>query len=810
MCVLVMVVALVAGCGGETRQARIRYNEGVAALVAGKLDDAEKAFLAARDDAGWDHEVRFRAAYDLALTFAQKGDQAAAAGPDRNVDTAIERYRDALGWFTDARRLRPEDADAQANLERVRARMLALVDEANQGEKGLEPRLEQLIAGERGLRDQARALWMGQEARAAGADPLADRDGFEATATRQRVLGAEAGVVADLAGDEITAIGGKPEAERTDEEKVRVEQLKHVDLYVQDARKAMTDARRNLHELRGELAHTRSDAALEALKRAREQLLDPVAVMQAVAQEQVQLAGFTGELEARQRALNRLGGEAPAPIPGWMTAPKLANQQIGLRSRLGEVESRLSTALAAQAARAEAAKQPGAQPDPTPPDPAQAKLLGQVATAMPFVAEASTGMKQAYDTLSAGEVAAAIAAQRRVLVALGQAIEQFLDLRRLIDVSLAEQRVIVRALTPPAEGEAAPAMPMTSDERARIVGEGAAKNVARLVRMQGEIADALAKAEADALAKAAQAAGAPPATPGAPAAAPGPPAAAPADPALEQTRQLYAQAETLRAEALAAVERLRTVAAGGKGPAALESATLAEAKLVELQKLFFSVVEHLKELIEQQGLTRDQTTKAQTEDDLSRQPMLPGIIGREREHATMADGIAKALAEQADAAAAAQAQAPAGQGGQGAPAPSGGPTPQQIREAAGEVRNGLTSMQDAAETLVKATDTSQKQSFDLQPGLDQQQSAIDHLENALRLLQPPKQNKPQDQKQAPPPQDPEDQKDPKDQQQQQQQQQDQSAEDAQRRLQQVREREAQRDRERRQRPQPPEPVDKDW
>jgi hypothetical protein len=239
---------------------------------------------------------------------------------------------------------------------------------------------------------------------------------------------------------------------------------------------------------------------------------------------------------------------------------------------------------------------------------------------------------------------------------------------------------------------------------------------------------------------------------------------------------------------------LQAVAAGGKGAPALESATEADVKLVELQKLFFSVIEYLKELVEQQGLTRDQTAKAQAEDDISRQPMLPGITERERGHAGMADGIAKALAEQADAAAAqASAQAP----GEAA----GDQNPQAIREAAGEVRNALTAMQDAVATLVKAADTSQKISFDLQPGLDQQKSAIEHLENALRLLQPPKQQKPQDSQ---------DKNDQKDQQQQQQKQQEQSAEDAQRRLQQVREREAQRDRERRQQPQPSDPVDKDW
>ena len=784
-----LVIALVAavGCGGERRTGRVEYNKGVAALEAGKLDDAERAFLAARDEAGQDPELRFRAAFDLALTYARKGDAAAAAGEQRDVDAAVARYRDAIGWFTDARRQRPSDADAQANLERVRARMLALIDEANRGAQGLEKRLEALIAGQRGLRDGARGLWMAQEARGAGGDPLADKDAFDATATRQRVLSAEAGVVADLAGDEITAIGGKAEAERSDEEKVRVVQLKNVDLYVQDARKAMTDARRNLHELKGELGHVRADAALEALKRAREQLLDPVAVMQAVAQEQLQLAGHTDELAARQAAHGRIGGDAPPPIPGWMTAPRLANQQIGLRSRLGEVESRLNAALAAKAARDQQADGgQGGQPAP-PPDPKQEKVLAQVAAAMPAVLDASTAMKQAYDRLSAGDVAGGSAAQRAALVALSRAIEQFLDLRKLIDVALAEQQRVVAVLTPPAGGQP---VAMSTEERARIVGEGAAKNRDRLVRMQGEIADALQEIEAQAAQaqeqeQAGSGTGMGTGT-----------GTGAADPAAE-AKQLYARAETLRAEAQAAIAQLQAVAAGGKGPPALESATTAATKLAEMQQLFFSVIEHLKELVREQGETRDQTATAQTEDDLSRQPLLPPILGREREHAAKADAIAQALAQQADAAAQQQAQGGAAQGG----APQG-PGSDALREAAGEVRNGLTSMQNAAETLVKATDTSQQMSVNLQPALDDQQKAIEHLENALRLLQPPSKQPQQDQQQ--PDQQQDQQKQDQQQQQQQQQQQD--------RGQQVREREKQRERERRERQQQraPEPVDKDW
>ena len=173
---------------------------------------------------------------------------------------------------------------------------------------------------------------------------------------------------------------------------------------------------------------------------------------------------------------------------------------------------------------------------------------------------------------------------------------------------------------------------------------------------------------------------------------------------------------------------------------------------------------------------------------------LPGLIEREGQHAQLAEAIAQALAAQADAANQQGAQPP--QGG-------GGPTPQALGQAATEVRNALGSMQDASTTLTQARDQAQQMSVDIGPALAAQQTAIDHLEAALRLLQPPQQQ--QDQKN--------DQQDQQDQQQQDQQQKDQQQQSAEQQLQQVREREAQRERDKREREQQAggnDPVDKDW
>jgi hypothetical protein len=765
------------GCfEGPPLEGRVRYNQGVAALNAGKLDEASTAFLDARSAAGYDGALRYRAAFNLGATYARQA-ELAVTGEDRDVDRAIEQYRQASAWFTDAVRLQQDDPDARANLERVEARILALVDEANRGAGGLEQRLDELIAGERELRDQVRGLWQAQDARGAGADPLADKDGFDGAATRQRTLAAEAGVIADLAGDEITAIGGKAEAQRSDQEKSRLVQLQNLDLYVQDARKEMTDARRNLTELRAELSYRRVEGALEALKRAREQLLDPVTVLRGVAQDHVELTGHTAAIEEARAELT-LGEKPPkipADIPQWMEPVALGGKQLDLRARLDEVKARLSAFASAPAPDPAAAAggqggDPQAAAQAQAQAPAQARAKAQVVAALPEIEAASAHMMRAAEALRTGDVKAGAAAEREALQALARAIEQFLELRGLVDISLAEQRPVVAAVTPPAAG--AEAETMTAAQRDRIVRDGAARNRDRLRRMQQMIADELAKAP-------------------------------PGDEQQQQeARELYDRAETLRAEAEAALDQLLVVAGGGKGPPALASATTAQQKLEEMQRLFFSVIEHLKQLIREQGETRDRTNDAVTLDDLSRKPLLPVLGEREGGHAKMADAIAQALAAQADAAAQ-QAQQAQGQ-------PASGPNPGAYKEAAGEVRNALTSMQDAIETLAKAADPSATMSFDLSPALGSQQQAIDHLENALRLLQPPpkKNDQQQDQQQQDQQQQDQQQQGQQDQQQQQQQQ---SKDDAEKRLQQVREREAQRQRERREQQRlAPDPVDKDW
>jgi hypothetical protein len=157
----------------------------------------------------------------------------------------------------------------------------------------------------------------------------------------------------------------------------------------------------------------------------------------------------------------------------------------------------------------------------------------------------------------------------------------------------------------------------------------------------------------------------------------------------------------------------------------------ADAKLDELRKLFFSVIEHLQELIRQQGETRDQTSAANADDDFARAPKLPGLVTRQTEHGTMAKAITEALAKMADAA----AKQPPQQGQQVDPLHD----PKALAGAVDEVRQAQTEMGGAEATLTKARDAKIERKS--KPAVAGQGKAIEHLEAALKLLQPPKQNK---------------------------------------------------------------------
>ena len=715
----VMAIALLACAPSEHRKAREKYNEGVGYLAAQKLEAAEKALLEARSSAGIDPELRFRAAYNLGISYDAHA-QKLKAGKEADLAKALELERQAVTWFSDAVRLNKGDRDAQDNLAIARLRSQALSDELSRGEGTLEKRLDAAIGQQRAVLEEARDAWIAIQA-SGGADPLAQQDALTRLADRERGVVADVGVIGDLAGDEIDAIGKKPDDKRSPEERIRVVQLKNLEQYLEDGRGKVAEARRKLQELAAESGVSRAEASLVSLKRAREQLQDPISVLQAIARDQIDVIQETGAVAKASSSKTKLATnsatmpESPQVIPAWMEPPVLSERQGGLRDRVEEVRARLQAAVD----RADKPAGSGSNAEPPQLSPEQAKTIADLRLALPLVADASGAMDRARTALTGRNLDAATIAERDALIALAKAIEHFADLKNTVELAYSTQQQLVGLLSPQ------PAAATTGDRTAQTK-DGLAQNIARMGRIKELLEQEVAKLDkqrSEMDSKPAPAAGSgSSATPQS--GAPDPKQLEAAKHNLEQRKQQMAAAETYRSDAEKALGQLTKAIAANKDP--LTPAKAAEEQLAQLRKIFFSVIEHLAELIRQQNETKDQTSQANGLDDFSRDPKLPALIQRQDEHGKMAGAIIDALASQADAGAnaAAEQQTQA----------------KAFAAAAAEVRLARTAMSDTQAALGKAADPKRTQSMSLKPALDSQAKAITHLENALQLLQPPPQD----------------------------------------------------------------------
>jgi hypothetical protein len=713
--VVIAALALIACDRGEHRAAREKYNDGVALLAKSDFEGAEKALLDARSGAGVDPELRFRAAYDLGFAYDAHA-QATKTGKNADLSKALELEDQAVTWFSDAARLKKDDTDTVENLAIVRARAQALSDELARGEGKLEKRLDKVLKEQRGVLEEARGAWIAIKT-AGGTDPLAQQATLTRLADQERGIVAEVGVIGDLSADEIDGIGKKAEDKRTQDERVRVVQLHNLDVYINDARTKIAEARRKLQDLAAEDGVARAEAALVTLKRAREQLLDPITVLREVARDELDLLQEThavAEAKGGSKKLQVSGAgsatalDEPAKlVPAWMEPPALGERQGGVHDRVDEVRARLAATI-------DSVDKPvgqGSAAEPPKLTPEQAKMIEQLRVALPLVTEAAADMDHARADLGEAKLDSAATAQRDALIALAKAIEYFADLKQTIEIAHGTQQQLVGLLSP----EAAAKLPAA--ERASQTKDDLAQNITRLDRIKELLGDEVAKLDKQGQELEAKAA----AGAGSGSGAPDPKQVEAAKQQLAQAKQQMAAAEVYRADAAKALGELDGALRSNKDP--LTPAKTAATKIEELRKIFFTVIEHLQQLLRDQNETKDQTSQANGEDDFTRAPKLPGLAGHQDEHGQMAKAITDALAKQADAGA-------KGQGEQQEQAKA-------FAAAAAEVRLAQTDMGDAKTTLGKAADPKATQSMSLKPAVDSQTKAIEHLENALKLLQPP-------------------------------------------------------------------------
>ena len=752
----------------ESLTPRGRYNLGIERLDANDTDAATDAFLIARDEAGPDPVLRYRAAFNLGFALAE------GVAEDASPEDAIEQLRQSAAWFNDALRLAPpNDEDARINLELVSRRIMQLADQLNADDR-LETRLDRLIDDQRGLRDQVRGLLADVSAEQAGTEPLGFKNEFDGLASRERTLMAEVGDCIDLAAEERLFIEQTPEEERTQEQQGRVYRLQAVNDYLERARQSLGDARRRLRRLEGERGHRRADAALAELKRAREQLLDPLTVLNAIARDELELTNQTGALAEWQT------GQSPdeaANPPAWLTLKHLGERQEDVAARTGGVLGGFEAISSA----------------PPAESPEQQRLAESVNEAVPILQEGLDAMRETIDALAADQPRGAFAHQQDALKQLQLAIELFADAKGLIELAYASQHGIETLLNPTPE-----VAELADADRAETVFALAQENQRRLTRLeallqeerQEELAAALAQAESNSDdSDSGQADSETPPDAG----------------AQQAIEQRYQRAEELRTSAQNALTLLENeVQKSPNSQSARDASGESMQAIDELRRLFFSIVEHLQALHADQADTHDRTATLQFEASADMTEQLPSEIGavanRQSGHAQLGDALANALAEQADAAAQPIDEA--------APqdADAEKPPSERLAEAAAEVRKAGGLMHSASTVLNDAAPKAATMSPELEPALDDQVAALEHLENALRALSPEGERNRQSQQQQG--------QGESEAQEAQQAQQEPSEEQmsqrqALRRLQAIRDREADRQR-RRANPTAPEPVEKDW
>jgi Ca-activated chloride channel homolog len=730
MFVLLFIIACEQFIGDE-KTARDVYNEGTVALTSQKYSEASELLLSARDEAKSDGELRQFSAYNLALSHALNGMNFEEQEPQK----ASEEYAQAASWFRDAVRLDPDDEDSRKNLEVVLKRMQLLADRLNSGQNGLEEQMDRLLDDSRTLRDQLRELSNKISSTGDDQDPTGYRTQFDSLAVQVRTLQADASTVLQLSASERRNIEDKVEQERTEEDQIRSVQLTYLELHLTEGRDEISDTRRKLRRLDIERAVQNMEETVQSLKRAREQLLSPITVLQSLVQEEQALIQMSEiKLASELQSLNLEDNRTEVALPSWFTIEYLSGEQQHIQQRSNEILQRFEQSS-------------NTNIDESIPEE-QKNMLILIKDAVPPLSNAVQEMTTANNLLQQSNVKQAMESEQQALVSLILAVERFADVKNLIEITYASQKEIIELITP---DNAKEENTFSAEEREQLIQTKLTENIGRLERMIIALSLEKNKQLQQAQAQAAEQDN-------------------PQEDQTESIDALFEEAENLRAETYASLITMQQEMNDSQNVSA--SAQAAEESLTKLRILFFSIVEHLKDVLERQGSLRDTTSEAASDEYEQMRENIPLLQPEQSQLEQKTQALAETLQKQADAATE-----------QGQPERS-----ESIGDAYVETAMAVQHMQDVLEQMQMVYSEEGGMSHDLEEATASQLKAMDAIVAAIKALQPPQQNEGDEQQEN--------------------QEQQMSRQQAERRLQAAKEREAERAAKQQQAA--PEPVEKDW
>ena len=698
----------------EENEARKRYNDASTELSLAKWEDAGTIFLEARDQAGQDQELRQDSAYNLGFSLAQQAIFLEESEPER----ASELYEQSIAWFQDAIRLDESARDARINLEVVLAKKRLLVDKLTQGDNSLENRLAVLTSDLRSIREQCRKLYSLIEDVGGSADSARFRADLEAMAVKVRELQADASLIMGLADDEQTNITNVPEEQREQEQQIRLMQLVGFSQYLGLARTDIAQTRRNLRALDLELSLKRLDDSLYDLKRTAEQLMSPIDVLGNIVRDQDSLRQQTDIMV--KVSSSALSSEQEIRLPTWLNGTWLSEQQFGIEQRTDDVRKILAYQL----------DNPIEEPTEE-----QTYVLESISEALPPLEEAISGMKKVEMSLNLGQEEPALREEIEVLRKLMEAVETFSELKQLIERAYRDHVELMSLL----DAEEGDLETVWARNLKRINGLKTPLQMEKKKRLM--VLSSEENTEKSAEQKATE---------------------------LEEVEQFFTYADTQRTEAITGLGDMK--AATLSLEEVRERGTEVQSNIEELRMMFFTLIEHLKDIAARQETLLDQTTESSIK-EYEDQLLDLQLIGPN-------EAKLQARLEQATEALSAQADAMAEQD----PEKS-----EQFGQAA--VETGLaTQFLDDILSGIGIMLQDQTSSHDVAEILGDQRLGLEAVIRAIQILEPPED------------QDGDEEQEEEDS--------DVSEEQAQKKMQKAKEREAERAKEQRQMAQ--EPVEKDW
>jgi Ca-activated chloride channel family protein len=449
---------------------RDAYNQSLP-FVAIDPDRAEQYLNRARRNAGADGEVRYRSLFNLGWVEVNRADKLIQEEPKQ----ALVHLQQAANRFRESIRVRSESDEARHNLEIVSRRILELADSLHKKDpRDLAARLDPLIQQTREHLAEIRILAQQFENGEGGASPFESLQAAEARKPFRNLGVTQRQIISDLqrfsddAGQEIAAITAKEAEQQTEEERVRVIQTNNMLLYINSCLQRMNKARSLTRRHQGVRGFQRWAAALSDAKRARDQLRNPVEIIGQLVTDASELYQLTQDLN---QSKSDLTGESQTPA--WLTTDYLSESQTAIFERNTELNLVLEK-IADSASKTDNES----SEDATAPNAVEMNaLIGNIREALPLLDSSRVAFESAGQDIVDLATTEAIEHQSSALKYLSQAWELFFDIRRLIEATYRDENIIGSAL------EIAAEKPEANGPFVAIVLESQKENLQRSARL---------------------------------------------------------------------------------------------------------------------------------------------------------------------------------------------------------------------------------------------------------------------------------------------------------------------------------------